>query len=207
MKNIIATISTFLLFSFSAHATGFFIGADMLHSDARHKARNSSGTAFAPKDHSISEDRDFNFGANLGYRVDFLNLLASAEIFYDNLNSSSSNFELNGSSASAGDKIAIDNRYGGKINFGAAILPKITPFLTYGLTNNRYSSNIAAGNNSLSKSEMTPLYGVGILFDLPFGVSVKAAYDYQNFNMRYAGDSAKIRTHLGVARLGVIYNF
>ena len=70
-----------------------------------------------------------------------------------------------------------------------------------------YQNNVFFVNNSVHDSEVAPLYGVGVLFDLPLGITLKAAYDYQQFNMRYAESGSKIKTRLGVARIGVIYNF
>ena len=95
----------------------------------------------------------------------------------------------------------------GRVDAGFAILPRVTPFVTFGVANVRYASTLNSSGQSTKQSEMSPLYGVGILFDLPYGISLKAAYDYQQFNIQYAYEGPKVRTHLGVARLGLVYNF
>lgn len=206
MKKFLVALSAILLASASSHATGFFVGADALFTNSQFKAKNLS-TSSGPKNGSVQDSDQLGYGGNVGFRVDVLNLLASAELFYDDLGTSSRNFESNSNAVSNGDSINIKNRYGVKGNVGFAILPRITPFLTYGLTNVNYSSEVLSNRSSLSRSEMTPIYGAGIMFDLPFGVSAKASYDHQQFNMRYAESGSRIRTNIGVARLGVVYHF
>ena len=205
MKKFMAAFLAIICLASNAYASGPFIGADLLYATARHEAKGNVG-AGAPQNGAVARDNDLSYGLNAGYRLNLLGVMLGAEAFYDNLNTSSRNFELLGSSSGGGDNIELENRYGGKINLGLTILPIVTPFISYGLSYNRYSSNVPSQGDSLSKSKLVPLYGIGFLFDLPAGVSIKASYDYQPFNMRYAG-GGRIRTHLGVARLGLVYNF
>ncbi len=207
MKIFSAIFCAAFLISSPSYATGLFIGADALFANAHHQAKNSS-TDSGPNNGSVQQSDKMGYGVNAGVRADLLTLLASAELFYDKLDTSTRNFESTSGEINNSDSIAIKNRYGVKGNIGFAILPKVTPFLTYGLANVQYGNQVLSSGNSVSKSEFAPLYGLGLLIDLPFtGLSVKAAYDYQQFNMKSAQEGAKIRTHLGVARLGVIYNF
>ncbi|NBV06874.1 MAG: porin family protein [Proteobacteria bacterium] len=207
MKKLSAIFCTALIFSNAANATGFYVGADALVADANHKAKNISTTS-GPKNNDKQGDTKLNYGVNAGFRIDLLNLYGSAELFYDNLQTSARNFQSSAEQISSdGSSTELKNRYGAKANLGFAILPRITPFITYGLTNVNYSSNVFSSNQSISKSKLTPLYGAGLILDLPFGVSLKASYDYQQFNIRYAESGSKIKTNLGVAKLGVIYNF
>lgn len=195
-----------ILLSSQSYATGLFVGADALFATASHRAINSS-TISGPKNGDYKDADRMNYGVNAGIRIDVLNLYASGEVFYDDLRTSSKNFQSTSNQLSIGDRIKINNRIGAKANAGFAILPRITTFLTYGLANVNYSSNVASDHQTLSKSKLTPLYGVGLLVDLPFGITAKASYDYQQFNMQYAESGSKIRTHLGVTKLGLIYNF
>lgn len=202
------TITFLLITSFSSHSyagLGFFSGIDAIHAKANHQAINSSSTS-GPKNGDIKDSDEINYGLNVGVRFDLLNLYASGEMFFDQINTRSSNFDSHGASSSF-DVIKIDNRYGAKANVGFAILPKITPFITYGLAGVNYENNLYSSNKSVSNSELSPLYGIGLLIDLPCGFSAKAAYDYQSLNIRYAESGSKIKTSLGVARLGLIYNF
>ncbi len=198
MKIFLSAFCAAVIAASSAYATGAYVGVDGLYAQTRHKVANFSSSP-GPQNGDVKEVDKFGYGLNAGVRFDLLNLLASAEAFYDKLDTSSKDFgAANG--AAAGGNVAIDNRYGAKLNLGFAILPRVTPFLTYGLANVRYDGNVMD-----SKTKMSSLYGIGLLVDLPMGWSVKAAYDYQKLNTNYA--EAKVRTHLGVARLGVIYNF
>ena len=204
---VIFIISSFLfLIASSANATGLFVGADALFANSRHQAKNSSTTS-GPKNGDVQDAEKFNYGVNAGVRVDLLNFLVSAEAFYDNIETSSHDFIAFDGSVKGQDSMKINNRYGVKANVGVAFLPRVTTFLTYGLANVNYSSVVASSGSSVRQEELSPIYGVGLLIDLPFGISAKASYDYQSFDARYALDSAKTRVHLGVARLGVVYNF
>ncbi len=194
------------LLSSQSYATGIFVGADALFATASHRAINSSVVS-GPKNGDYKDTDKINYGINAGLRFDLLNFYASAEAFFDDLRTSSKNFESNSGQISVGDRIKLNNRYGVKANAGFAIFPRVTPFLTYGLSSVSYSSNVSSDHNSISKSELTPIYGVGLLVDLPFDISAKLSYDYQQFNMQYAESGSKIRTHLGVTKLGLIYNF
>ncbi len=207
MKKIVIAFLLTTFFSNQSYAgLGFFSGIDAIHTKSNHQSINFNGSS-GPKNGDIKDADEINYGLNVGVRFDLLNLYASGEMFFDQINTRSSNFESNSASSNF-DTIKIDNRYGAKANIGFAILPKVTPFITYGLAGVNYENNLRSSNKSVSNSELTPLYGVGILIDLPFGFSAKAAYDYQSFNMRYAESSeGKIKTSIGVARLGIIYNF
>ncbi|MBP7710143.1 MAG: outer membrane beta-barrel protein [Rickettsiales bacterium] len=204
MKIFSAIFCAALLLSSQSYALDFFVGFDALHASAGHEAVNSS-SASGPKNGDVKDSDKVNFGLNTGVRVDFLNLYASGELFFDNLNTTTKSFDLNSGASNSGNEINLDNRYGAKANAGFAIFPRVTPFLTYGLAGVNYKSSTST--YAISNSELTPLYGAGILVDLPLGVSLKASYDYQSFNMRYAESGSKIKTHLGVAKLGLIYNF
>lgn len=207
MKKLFLIFCTTCLFSAPSYATGLFIGGDVLFANAQYKAKNNS-SSLGPKNGDITDADNLNYGINAGVRVDLLSLLVSGEVFYDNLEVSAQNFKSTTHKIHTSDNIELKNRYGVKANIGMAILPKITPFVTFGMSKVSYGSNVYSSGNTLSKSELSPLYGVGVLVDIPFiDISVKASYDYQNLNMNYAESGAKIRSHLGVAKLGVIYNF
>ena len=203
MKKFLPIFFAAFLASNYSYATGLFIGADALYSDVRHHARNSSTTS-GPNNNALTKGKQSGYGVNTGARFDLLMLLASGELFYDDLNISSNQFA---SSTNSGDRVKVKDRYGLKLNAGFAILPKVTPFLTLGLSNTRYDINGITADSARSKNELTPLYGVGLLIDLPLGISLKAAYDYQSYRFNSPSNPAKIRTHLGVARLGIVYNF
>jgi opacity protein-like surface antigen len=206
MKKLLAIFTASLLLAKSAQATGFYVGVDALQASSKSVVKNYSAISDL-KNGGSKKDNSITYGANAGFRLDVLNLLAAAELFYDDINISAKNFESADAQKSSSNRSNLKNRYGAKANVGFAILPRITPFLTYGLTSVNYSSKALSNNNSFSKSQLTPLYGIGLLVDLPFGISAKASYDYQQLKTSFAGEGAKIKTNLGVAKIGVIYNF
>ncbi len=207
MKKLIATaFFASLFFTQTSFASGLFIGADAILSESNHIVKNLSPSALT-QNKDKQGDNSFNLGANAGLRVDLLNFMVSGEVFYDNLQTKAKNFRLSSGSVSDLGNTKINSRYGAKVNFGSAIFPRVTSFLTYGLTNVQYDSSEISTNKSLSKDKMTPLYGVGLMVDLPLNLSLKASYDYQRFNMKYASSDAKIKTYINTFKLGVIYNF
>ncbi len=207
MKNFLVIFFLTLVAANKSYGAGYFLGADVVYGNAKHTAKNSS-TISGPKNGDVQNSNKLNYGFSTGYRMDILNFLGSAELFYDDLQTSAKNFALTANqSNSSGDSIQVKNRYGVKANVGFTVFPKVTPFLSYGLANVVYSSNVLSSNSSITKAEVRPIYGAGILIDLPLGFSAKASYDYQQFDMRYAQAGSKIKTHLGVAKVGLIYNF
>jgi opacity protein-like surface antigen len=202
MKKLL-TISCFVfLISNSSFASGFFVGADLLRSDVRQEARNSNPLSGSNNGSGVNGNK-MGYGVNAGIRGNLLFLVGSAELFYDDLNISTKSFN---SASNSGDAMKIQNRYGAKVNVGTKIFPFVTSFLTLGLANLDYEFTNQSNSNSKSDSKFSPLYGIGVLVDLPLKITLKASYDYQQFDDRAPSD-AKIRNRLGVAKVGLIYNF
>lgn len=199
MKKFLSIFCTTILLSTQAQAaSGVFIGVDALQSHARHEAENSSLSS-GPQDGNKRKANDAGYGANLGVRIDPLFLFLSAEVFYERLNSSAKGFAQNVTSVD-GPGFDMDDRYGAKANVGITIFPWLTPFLTYGVASVKY-------NTDVSNRKTAPLYGVGILFDIPLtNFSIKAAYDVQKLN-NIPYQNGHSDTTLGVAHLGMTYTF
>lgn len=207
MKKFLSLFLLVFLLTKPSFATGIYVGLDGVFTSANYEAINSNSAA-STKDQDKQDGDSFNFGANAGFRFDFLNLFASAEAFYDNLDASARSFELADGTINSQDSITANYRYGMKANAGFAIFPRITPYLTYGMANVNYTNNLYSSGSSVGNSELAPIYGVGLMIDLLLGFSVRASYDYQSLNIRSAaGSDTKIKTHLGVAKLGVMYEF
>lgn len=203
MKKFLTSF-TILILSASVANAGIYVGADALLANVRRGATNDLANNDGQKNTKL------NYGLNAGYRFDLLGFMAGAELFYDNLQTSTRNFHMiSGSANNGSSSLAVDSRYGAKVNVGFSFIPKITPFITYGLTGMNYSGNASAAGQSISQTEkFVPIYGAGILVDIPLvGLSLKMSYDYQNFNMHYNGNSSKTAAYLGIAKLGLVYNF
>jgi opacity protein-like surface antigen len=202
MKKLLTIFCSILLISTSAFADGFFVGADLLRSDVRQQARNSNSLFGSDNGSGVNGDQ-IGYGVNAGIRGDILFLVGSAELFYDDLNISTKSFN---SASNSGDAMKIKSRYGAKVNVGTKIFPFVTSFLTLGVANLDYKFINDSSSSAKSGSKFSPLYGIGVLVDLPLKITLKASYDYQQFDDR-APSNVKIRNRLGVAKVGVIYNF
>ncbi len=182
--------------SINAHATGFYVGVDAMRNDVANKLQDVPNTGLAT---DSNKDSNLSYGANAGFRLDLLGLLASGEVFYDRLNLASEGFDGVGK-----DRVKIGQRYGARANIGYTILPKIKPFISYGLANISYKTN---ADFTINKSTMTPIYGIGIIVDLVANFSLKAAYDFQRFKTKYPNSIVEMKSNVGTARLGVMYQF
>jgi len=191
----IVCVATFLS-SHAQAASGLFIGVDGLETRSQNQVKNSS-VLLGPQDDDIKRSDNAGYGANAGIRFDPAFFYVSAEGFYERLNVTTKGFNSN--IIGTGRKIQIDDRYGAKANVGVTILPWLTPFLTYGVASVSYNTDVASRKTA-------PLYGVGLLFDIPqTNLSIKASYDVQKFDVPY--QNAKSKTELGVAHLGLTYTF
>lgn len=192
MKKITSIFCALILLSAQAQAaSGLFVGLDYLHANSVNKSNND----LLPS--SKTTDASSGYGVNAGLRFDPLFFYLSGEVFYENLNSSAKGFNQN--SGTNGVNLGLNERYGAKGNVGFTILPWLTPFVTYGVARVKYETDI-------SKWREAPLYGVGIIFDIPLSnFSIKAAYDVQRIKFPY--QTAQSKTNLGVAHLGLTYTF
>ncbi len=196
MKKITSIFCALVLLSSQASAaSGVFVGLDYLHAKTINKARNDSSSG--PIGGNKTDDSSSGYGVNAGLRFDPLSFYLSGEVFYENLNSSASGFAQN--NQNQGANIGLNERFGAKGNVGFTILPWLTPFVTYGVARVKYDADQSSWKEA-------PLYGVGIIFDIPLtNFSVKAAYDVQRIKFPY--QNAQSKTNLGVARVGVSYTF
>jgi len=201
MKKILTIFCSIFLISSHAYADGIFVGADILRSDI-HQTASNNNSFFESGNDSEANNNKMGYGVNAGFRGDVLFLVGSAEIFYDNLNVKARSFP---SPVNIGNKGKIADRYGAKVNIGMKVVPMVTPFVSAGLACLDYRSTNDSSNSINSDSKFVPIYGIGALVDLPKGITIKAAYDYQQFDNRSPGDTS-INNRLGVVRVGVIYN-
>ncbi len=186
-----------LLATQSQAANGVFIGVDGLETRANHKAANSS-VLTGPKDNNERQATDAGFGLHAGVRYDPAIFHVAGEVFYEDLNSTTKGFDHN--IVGTGPKIQIDNRYGAKANLGIKVLPGLSPFVSWGVARTQYQIDGASSHTS-------PVYGVGLLFDLPkTNLSIKASYDIQKLD-KLPYQNATSDTKLGVAHLGLSYTF
>lgn len=198
MKKLLTIFCTTFLISANANAFDFFVGADMLHTDSRSQILSQDSKIGSSQDAS-----DKGYGLSFGVRQDLVLVFASAELFYDSLDLATGTFNA---PSDQGNRIAIDRRYGGKVNAGI-VLPFIKPFLTFGFANVDYKVTNATSGLKHDNSKLAPIYGIGALLDLPLDISLKASYDFQQFETSAISTGSKFRNNIGVARIGLIYHF
>ncbi len=190
----------FFLMSIPANATGIYVGGDLVQSYAVHQMQDLNSRP-SSNNGKIQDADAVGYGVNAGFRLNLPLLVGFAEMFYDKIGTSSTAFESN-----SRDRIEINDRYGAKLNAGFSIFPRTSLFVGYGFANVSYNNLFYSTGQSLGKSEMAPIYSVGLLVDLLMGISLRASYDHQSLHLRY-GDEVRNKTQLGTAKLGVMYSF
>lgn len=212
----VLSILTFL--TANAKAEGF-VSADILGVYARHNFSgqndfqgNLPNRIQTPQQKEV-DGTNVGFGLSAGTKLYAGEAFFSTELFWDYVNSRTRDFysqQLNiftGEDSYHHDRLIVDNRYGIKFNLGYRIYKDLDIFATLGASRARYEVLFNNTGESYKEYHIAPLYGAGFIYDLDEHLSVKLAYDFQSFNMRYVFVEQKDIVHLHVARLGMIYSF
>lgn len=237
MKKLFTLVLLFATSSYANAKDGFFMGADVNHSYAKHAISVSSQSDIAAPDYSYNSFDEnktdkkntgisFNAGYkkyldNIKYLSNIKNIFIAPEIFFDQLNNSAADPYANDSGTSnkllaKQDRIILKYRYGAKLNIGYTFAKKYNVFANAGLTNNAYSIewNDNIGNNSgkgelssYGATKIAAIYGIGFSYNFNDHWSVKTTYDHQRFNIRYNLDGWRSRVNLNVLKVGVGYSF
>lgn len=191
--------------------SGFYLGVDAIQSRANHSYLTSSTTRSGEQvtvNGHHSRGNDTGFGGNFGYKITLQKAFISPEIFYDQINNSTSDFSSTQFPATPGDSLNVDNRYGAKINFGYNIFSKFNIFTNVGAANVRHKIDLSSSiKKSRGANALAMIYGGGISYDLSNHWLLKVSYDWQQFIVRYDLAPETDRITLQTARFGVAYKF
>jgi len=183
-----------------------YAGIDIIYSKTNHKLKNLSDPE-NPSNGLTSKGQNVGIGLDLGYKVNFGKAFIAPEVFYDYLNNSACDFTCP-FIANVGT-MEVNSRYGTKLNLGYNIFPKLNAFVNLGLANIRYAFNDAPSQVHYKASKLSPIYGIGLSYDLDHSWTLRTSYDYQNFNARYYSNPPGWRDtiSLKVFKIGAVYNF
>lgn len=213
-KVFIATLSLIFL-SLQANAarkSRFFVGTDYLSVDAKHEYFvNYQATILNPARIDAS-NVNHGIGFSLGYRAYLKQLFVAPEFFFDYINSSTADFYASEAGFDQ-DELAINYRYGLKINVGYNLWRTMNVFVNAGISrvdfDIRWKNEGAnqAGNRSYGSSKIVPIYGAGISYDITPYLTLRLGWDMQNFNLRYVEQGLVDRVTLNVYKAGFTVNF
>ncbi len=185
---------------------GGYVGLDYLISNAKFKYAgdvNSYSSQIITKSDSVAS----GVGIVVGYQKSYKNIFIAPELFYDYLNSSTRDYIFRESPYQQ-DSMEIRSRHGAKLNLGYSFNDQFLTYLTYGFSSLDYVNKFPSINESRSRSKISSIYGIGVVYNLTKNWGMKLEFNTQRFNVPYAtdlSDSSKVR--LNVLKTGLIYNF
>ncbi len=208
---ISAVLCAILSTSAASAKDGFYAGADLVISNAKYKYHDKKGWEHS---NPVGKVDGNGVGASIagGYKKSFDQVFIAPEIFYDYLNSSTKDY-YHTIAPYQQDSLEIRARYGAKANLGYDFGNKISTYLTAGLANVNYVNRWPSSGDSESQSILTPIYGLGALFQINDSWAVKAEFNQQKFHTRHSIDSSVNYTTviskvtLNVLKTGLVYSF
>lgn len=213
MKKIklIFLLTVFLASSAQAR-DGFYAGADLLRTNAKHKffiKQDIEGNSIAFMEGTRVDSDSIGFGAALGYKTTLTNnVYVAPEIFYDYIGSSTKDFYYLRDTNAKQDSLDINYRFGAKLNLGVALVEKFNIFVNAGITDVSYTIRWNSfGGKSRGAHKIAMIYGLGASYDINEKWAVKAAFDRQNFNIQYVDEGQRDNVTLTTYRIGLAYNF
>ncbi len=218
MKKILAVILIYLLGISLANAKdGFYVGADLIYSHAKHKIKGTDNDFLTYYDYPAVGKIDkeaVGFGLNSGYKFNFDQLVLAPEIYFDQLNNKSHTYSyplrLTLGSVYKSDSMTMNYRYGARLNLGYKFNQKFTGFINYGFSVVDYDviwKSQEIYQEHYGSTDKSPIYGASLLYGFNDNWSMKLAYDYQTVTMRYVYKGYRSKAHLDVVKLGAVYNF
>ena len=103
--------------------------------------------------------------------------------------------------------MSLNYRYGLKINAGYRIFRQLSAVINYGSSTVDFDYKLPDVGISNGAQKTSSIYGAALIYDINKKLSVKTAYDYQNFKTHYLFSSADNHIILHSVKLGLIYNF
>lgn len=202
-KYFIAACVVSTLTCYNANAKdGAYIGVNANLSQANYKYQGST----TPTQRRIDTDQKLGVGGYVGYKKSFGDVFVAPELFYDYLNSSTSNYYKMTTNKKM-DTMEIRSRYGAKLNVGYNFTNSFSGFVNYGLSQLDHVDNYPTINTSDGKWKTAAIYGVGLGYGLNKDWCVRAEYNSQRFNVPFSATPGTSKVRLNVLQVGLAYHF
>lgn len=206
--SLIAIASSLLLTSQASAKDGFYVGADLVLSNAKYKYHNKTNEDYTGGERYVGkiDGNGVGTGVSMGYKKSFNQVFIAPEIFYDYLNLSSKDY-FHVTAPYHQDTMELRSRYGAKANFGYDFNKSFSAYFTYGLANVSYINRVPSSNRSEGEAKISQIYGLGAMFKINDSWAVKAEFNQQKFNARYFNEGVISKVRLDVFKTGLVYNF
>lgn len=209
MKKItkIALASTMFAASISAGSQalakteGSYLGIDLLSAKAQHQYANSgSASPYKKFDNSTT-----GFGLNYKYAFNFNNFFIAPSAFYEKLGTKAVDSDR--------DNVAINSRYGAKLDFGYDFTDEIALYATAGIASVNYKVDWKSTSEGVSGNKVAPIIGFGASYYPHKNVALSLEYNYQSLDIptpNFNTPNLKIneaQTKISAVKFGVAYHF
>jgi opacity protein-like surface antigen len=199
MKKFIAItsiVSTFVASSALAKTEGNFVELDIL------QAHSSNKYQINEKDTDTAKFKDSSLGFGVSYKHAFNldKIFIAPGVFFD---------QLGTKARESVDSVTAQYRYGAKLDIGYDFTEKFAAYLTNGISNVKYKINWNSVNGAESDSKLGYFIGFGSSYKVAKDVSVNLEYNMQSLLLDTPDrtGAVKLRSNIGVLKLGVSYNF
>lgn len=201
MKKFIAisTVAVSLMASSAfAKTEGNYVGIDFLKTSTTdryqtHGSKSSTYQAFSNTSNGV--------GINYKHAMNFNQVFVAPGAFIDRLGAESKD--------ASGRTVTTNSRYGAKLDLGYDLTENFSAYFTNGVADVNYRINTASAGGRASTSKMGYFYGAGLTTKIAQDLSLALEYNTQTLNLATpalaSADHAKSR--IGVAKLGLLYNF
>ena len=201
MKKFIAIasiVTSFVASNAFAKTEGNFVELDILN------ARSVNKYQIDDEDSNSAKFKDSAVGFGISYKHAFSlekGFFLSPGVFFDKLGTKAK--DEDGYTATA------QNRYGVKLDIGRDFTEKFAAYLTNGFANVEYKIDWKNVGETESDSKIGYFIGLGSSYKVAKDVSVNLEYNMQSIlsDTPDRTGAVKLRSNIGVLKLGVSYNF
>ena len=204
MKKILSALTILLPFVTSAafaKTEGHYIGASLLENLVKHEYRNTSASiAYKP----TFQESNRGYGFSYKYAINSNNFFVAPELFFDNINNNAQDFQSG--------SVAINNRYGAKINFGYDLSDKFAVYFNTGAANVDYKINWQSVNKSFNNQKTSLTFGVGTNYYVYKNVSINLEFNSQILEIEAYGENLanpinQVNSRINILKIGGAYHF
>ena len=196
---VIAAVAASLATSSAfAKTEGNYVGIDFLKTSStnRYQVHGSKSSSYGAFDNTSD-----GVGLNYKHAMNFDQIFVAPGVFFDRLGAESKD--------QSGRTVTTNSRYGAKLDLGYDLTETFSAYFTNGLANVNYSTNTASAGGRGSSSKIGYFYGAGLINKISKDLSLVVEYNTQTLNIPTSAlaNADHVKSKLGVAKLGLAYNF
>ncbi len=200
MKKFLALLiiaSSFISTQVFAKTKGHYVGASILQNSVTNEYRNtSSSIAYKPD----FKESNWGYGVSYKYALNSNDFFIAPELFFDNINNNTK------------DVLAINSRYGAKINFGYDFSDKIAIFFGTGAANVDYKINWDSINKASNNQKTSLIFAIGANYYAYKNVAINLEFNSQMLEIEAYGENLanpinQINSKINILKIGASYHF